>query len=184
VVLVVVMAAEVVLVTVVALVTVVVCGGEVTVVRVVVVLVGWTMVVVLPTLTDGVVGVDELFDELLLATSTTTTTTAATASAIPPAIAQPRPPPPRSGPCGPATRSWPVGTGPWPGPTGGSSGGGSKLSEMLQWCPASGETHHPDRMMAAAGPVGTTVVGSHGDPGSEARWARAVRAGGRLAASV
>ena len=62
-----------------------------TVVPVVVVLVGCTMVVVLSTLTDFVVGVDELFDELLLASSTTTTTTAAMASAIPPAIAQPRP---------------------------------------------------------------------------------------------
>ena len=61
-------------------------------VPVVVVLVGCTMVVVLSTLTDFVVGVDELFDELLLASSTTTTTTAAMASAIPPAIAQPAAP--------------------------------------------------------------------------------------------
>jgi hypothetical protein len=54
-------------VTVSAVVTVVVRGGEVTVVPVVVVLVGGTMVVALSTLTDFVVAVDEVFDELLLA---------------------------------------------------------------------------------------------------------------------
>ena len=167
--LVVVLDAEVVVVTVVAVVTVVVRGGEVTVVPVVVVLVGCTMVVVLPTLTDFVVGVDELFDELLLASSTTTTTTAAMASAIPPAIAQPRPPPPRSGPYGPVPGRSPGGTGPSPGATGRSSGGGSKLSDMPQRCPASGEMHHPDRMMAPAGPLCTPVICSHGDQGSEAR---------------
>jgi hypothetical protein len=107
-VLVVVLGVEVVVVTVLALVTVFVRGGEVTVVLVVLVLVGCTTVVVLPTLTDGADGVDELLDELLFASSTTTTTTAATATAIPPAIAQPRPPP-----C----------------PAGRSPGGGSKLSD-------------------------------------------------------
>jgi hypothetical protein len=138
-VLVVVVGAEVVVVAVLAVVTVVVCGREVTVVPVVVVFVGCTMVVVLPTLTDFVVGVDELFDELLLASSTTTTTTAAMASAIPPAIAQPRPPPPRPGPYGPVAGRSPGGTGPSPRETGRSLGGGSKFSDIPATLSRTGE---------------------------------------------
>ena len=133
--LVVVLGVEVVVVTVVAVVTVFVRDGEVTVVPVVVVRVGCTIVVVLPTLKDGVDAVDELFDELLLASSTTTTTTAATATAIPPAIAQPRPPPPRAGPYRPVSGRSPGGTGPPPGAAGRSPGGGSKLSDTQATLP-------------------------------------------------
>ena len=38
--------------------------------------------------------------------------------------------------------------------------------------------------MAPSGPICTPVICSHGDQGSEARWARALRAGGRVAAPV
>ena len=134
----VVLGAEVFVVTVSAVVAVVVRGGEVTVVSVVVVLVGCTMVVVFSTLTDFVVDVDELVDELLLASSTTTTTTAAMASAIPPAIAQPRPPPPRSGPYRPVGGRSPGGTGPSPGATGRSSGEDRSFQTCQEHCRARG----------------------------------------------
>lgn len=135
------------MVTVVAVVTVAVRGGDVTVLLVVVVLVGCTMVVVLPMLTEFVVGVDEL----LLASRTMTTTTAATASAIPPAIAQPRPAPPRSGWSRPFS-------GPSPGAAGGSPDGGSKLSDMT---PASYRNGKDASSRSDDGVAGTVLYTGH-----------------------
>jgi hypothetical protein len=54
------------------------------------VLVGFTIVVVWPMLTE-LVGADDVLEEPPPATSTTTTTMTATTTAIPPAIAQPWP---------------------------------------------------------------------------------------------